>query len=117
MTQEAKVLLGIGIVTLVILIGGVFFLSSSNPPTTSSGAIDTSILVQKTSPRIGNEKARLTLVEFSDFQCPYCAATYTPVKDIMKKYNKDVLFVFRHFPLSGHKNAMAAAMAGFLNQN
>lgn len=54
----------------------------------------------------------VTLVEFSDFQCPACQAVQGPLKQILKKYEGKVEFVYRHFPLvSIHKNAMVAAQA------
>lgn len=54
----------------------------------------------------------VTLVEFSDFQCPACQAVQEPLKQILKKYEGKVEFVYRHFPLvTIHKNAMAAAQA------
>lgn len=52
------------------------------------------------------------IVEFSDLQCPACAAVQTPLKEILAKYEGKVSFVYRHFPLTNiHKNAMAAAQA------
>ncbi len=54
----------------------------------------------------------IVLVEFSDFQCPACLAVQEPLKQILKKYEGKVTFVYRHFPLvSIHKNAMIAAQA------
>jgi protein-disulfide isomerase len=111
MTQEAKILLGIGIVTVGILLGGVFFLSGSNPPTPKGSKVDTKILIQSDSQKIGNPKAKIQLVEFSDFQCPYCGASYPFTKEIVSKYKTNLLFVYRHYPLTQHKNAMIAAEA------
>ena len=54
----------------------------------------------------------VTLVEFSDFQCPACLAVQEPLKQILKNYDGKVKFVYRHFPLSNiHKNAQMAAQA------
>ncbi len=52
----------------------------------------------------------ITLVEFSDFQCPACLSIQAPLKQILAKYEGKVQFVYRHFPLSSiHKNAQMAA--------
>ncbi len=59
----------------------------------------------------GPEKAKVTVVEFSDFQCPYCSRAATVTNQIKKKYPEGVRFVFRQFPLSFHKNAHLAAEA------
>jgi len=57
----------------------------------------------------GNTGAKYTLVEYSDFQCPYCAAGYQLVEELRKKYGKDLRFIFRHLPLPFHSQAMPAA--------
>lgn len=60
----------------------------------------------------GKEYAKVTIVEFSDFQCPYCAkySTDTYVQ-IMKTYGDKIRYVFHDYPLSFHKNAQKAAEA------
>ena len=59
----------------------------------------------------GPKGAKVTLVEFSDFQCPYCSQAGKAVKALKAKYSDKVRFVFRHFPLSFHKDANLAAQA------
>ncbi|MBU0531060.1 MAG: thioredoxin domain-containing protein [Candidatus Uhrbacteria bacterium] len=57
------------------------------------------------------ETAKVVLVEYSDFQCPYCSR-HTPTMDqIFEEYDGEVAWVFRHFPLSFHPNALPAAVA------
>jgi protein-disulfide isomerase len=63
------------------------------------------------SPVQGPEKAALTIVEFSDLQCPYCAQTAPVLDSISRAYPNDVKIVFKHFPLSFHPQAKAAAAA------
>lgn len=61
---------------------------------------------------IGPEDAALTILEYSDFQCPACASFYAELEKLMEKYPDDVRLVFRHFPLvSLHPNATLAAQA------
>jgi protein-disulfide isomerase len=59
----------------------------------------------------GNKNAKVTLIEYSDFECPYCARHFDTIKQIQQTYSKDVRIVFRHFPLSFHPNAQKAAEA------
>lgn len=57
-------------------------------------------------------EGNITLVEFSDFQCPACQSIQDPLKQILSKYDGKVQFVYRHFPLSSiHKNAQLASQA------
>lgn len=60
---------------------------------------------------LGNKNAKVTLVEYADFECPYCQAFNPTVKQILQKYGKDVRLVYRHFPLSFHAQALPAAIA------
>jgi protein-disulfide isomerase len=62
-------------------------------------------------PSFGPEDAKVTVVEFSDFQCPYCSRAASAVDEIKKKYGDRVRFVFRQFPLPMHENARGAAEA------
>lgn len=69
------------------------------------------------SPTFGNLKnPKLTIVEFSDFQCPYCARIAPVMQDMMKKHGDQIKFVFKFFPLSFHKDAPAAAAASMAAQ-
>lgn len=112
MKQEAKLLLGFGVVTVGILIGAVFLLSgSSSTPTTSDIKADPKILVKNDSNKIGSPSAKIVLVEFSDYQCPACGAAYPIIKQIINGYKDKVLFVYRNFPLPTHQNSKIAAEA------
>ena len=68
------------------------------------------------SPRLGPKAAKVTIVEFSDFQCPFCGRVMPTIKEIEKKYPKDVAIVFVNQPLSFHDKAEGAAKA-FLAAN
>jgi protein-disulfide isomerase len=68
------------------------------------------------SPRKGPKAAKVTVVEFSDFQCPFCGRVNPTIKEIEEKYPKDVAIVFVNQPLSFHDKAEGAARA-FLAAN
>lgn len=69
------------------------------------------------SPVFGNTKnPKVTIVEFTEFQCPYCSRIAPTIKDLMDKYPNDIKFVYKHFPLSFHANAKAAAAASIAAQ-
>src|SRR5438477_12284228 len=60
----------------------------------------------------GPANAPLTLVEYGDYQCPYCGAAYPVVKCVQKALGKKLRFAFRNFPLTqAHPYAMVAAEA------
>lgn len=63
-------------------------------------------------PILGNKNAKVTLVEYSDFQCPYCAKGSKIMHEIKKKYGDKVKVAFKNFPLPFHKQAKGAALAG-----
>jgi Protein-disulfide isomerase len=61
---------------------------------------------------IGKQNVAITLVEYSDFQCPACGAYFPIVEQIVKKYEDKISFEYRHYPLTAiHRNAFAAARA------
>jgi len=62
-------------------------------------------------PSLGPGDARITLVEFSDFECPYCALAVKQVKELMAAYPKDIRLFYKQFPLSMHPHAALAAQA------
>ncbi|AZB32520.1 DsbA family protein [Chryseobacterium bernardetii] len=60
----------------------------------------------------GNPNASLVIVEYGDYQCPYCGAAYPVLKELMKEFGDQIRFVFRNFPLSEmHQYARTAALA------
>lgn len=62
--------------------------------------------------RLKRGEGSVVVVEFSDFQCPACAAVHTPLKQILAKFEGKITFVHRHFPLTSiHKNAVSASRA------
>jgi protein-disulfide isomerase len=64
----------------------------------------------------GPAKARLTIVEFSDFQCPYCSKVVADVKEVERQFPNDVRLVFKQFPLDSHSDAEFGAEAALAAQ-
>ncbi len=60
----------------------------------------------------GNPRAPVSLVEYGDFECPYCGEAYPIIEQILEERGDELLFAFRHFPLSQiHPHALHAAAA------
>jgi protein-disulfide isomerase len=57
----------------------------------------------------GPKDAPITLIEYSDFECPFCARGYNTVMELMKKYEGKIRFAYKHLPLSFHPMAMPAS--------
>lgn len=112
MNKEAKILIGVALVVLIG--GGALFLFANPQPKDAGQAVDSQSLVRETSNMTGKKEAKVTIVEFGDYQCPACAAAHPIVKKVLEDYknNDQVNFVYRQFPLiSIHKNAMLASQA------
>lgn len=108
MKSETKLFLGILLGTIAIVAVGVALLSRSAAPV----KVDSSRLIHEDSHKIASGSGTLTLVEFSDFQCPACGAYYAPVKQLVNEFASQMTFVYRNFPLTTvHKNAQTAAQA------
>ena len=59
----------------------------------------------------GNKNAKVTLLEYSDFECPFCQRFHPVTQELLKTYGDKIRLVYRHFPLSFHQNAQKEAEA------
>jgi protein-disulfide isomerase len=94
------------IAIIAVLFGGiiVFHNRNASAPSTSSA--------KPTNHLMGSTKTGVTLVEYGDYQCPFCGQYYPLVKAVNQKYNDQIQFQFRNLPLlQVHQNALAAARA------
>lgn len=114
-----KFVLGIMLVTVVVLVGGVFFASKmgSSPSSATNNSTPVSDEQKKLLEVVsddyikGNKEASITIVEYLDFECEACGAYYPLVKQLAEEFKTDVRFINRYFPLPGHKNGLPAALA------
>ncbi len=99
------------LVLIVAVYGLIQIANSPQVTSTSSGKLPQ---VTKEDPTTGNPNAKVTLVEYADFQCPACAAYHPLVKQLLADYKNKIYFVYRYFPLTQvHQNAMISAQAAF----
>jgi protein-disulfide isomerase len=110
MNSDIKIIAGI--VLFCVLVLGVFVYFS---PRAGDGQVvsDLSVLVRAGNNMTGKMGAKVTVVEYADYQCPACASVSPFIKLIADIYkdNPDFNFVYRHFPLSQHANAVISAEA------
>lgn len=60
---------------------------------------------------VGNENATVTIIEYSDFQCPFCKVLHPVVEEALKEYEGKVRYVYKHLPLPENERAVPAAIA------
>jgi protein-disulfide isomerase len=60
---------------------------------------------------LGSGDTPVVVVEFADYQCPFCSEAVGPVEELVKKYSGQLRLVYRHFPLGSHEFALTAAKA------
>jgi len=114
--HRSSIIWGGAILAILIIL---YLLSRSGGQTPSDGSSTDSIGRGSLSAPVtsedhskGNPDAPVTLVEYSDFQCPACASIYPLVKQLSLEFGGNIKIVYRHFPLSQtHKNAEISAQA------
>lgn len=110
MTTETKVLGSVLILTVVLLLGGVFLLSRNQSPKASTLGTNIVQIDYSKGQKIGSSSAKVKLVEFSDLECPACLNVEPIVKKIRASYSLDQLqFIYRHFPLTQHPHSRQVA--------
>ena len=103
-STETKIFIGIIGATILLVAGAALLLGKDT-------VIDTTNLVRNNSHSIGPADAKVTIVEFSDFECPACKAAQPALEQTLKDYSDKVRFVYREFPLPSHEFGFIAAQA------
>jgi len=100
-------------VAILAAIGFIFLLV--NAPSSSNASTPLKIKpISSSDINTGNKNAKVTLIEYSDFQCPSCAIFHPYVNQVLKDYGNKIHFVYRFFPLTQlHQNAQIAAQAAY----
>jgi len=97
--------------TIVLIVAAAVFLSPTQNNANQSKEIDQVSLLAGANHVRGPENAPITIVEFSDLQCPACRSAAPLAKAVLEKYPDQVRLVYRHFPLvTIHKYAQVAAL-------
>lgn len=111
--KNLPLLIGTLLLSLVLVLGiAVVFSGSGSTDGSSAQVVDEALLLADARHSKGPESASVTIVEFSDFQCPACKATEPLVEQVYQQHKDNIKFVYRHFPLDTlHPNARAAAIA------
>lgn len=102
-----------GVVGLVVvaLVAGAWYFARPSDEATPLASMSSDETVQGDW-GYGNPEAKLTIIEYGDYQCPACGYYHPIVKEVMEEFKDDVYFVFRHFPLTNaHQFAVVAASA------
>lgn len=102
----SKQFLAILAVIIIVFVGIVAFGGKSSPSNSAGSSTTPTNHVE------GLDKDGITLVEYGDYQCPFCGQWYPIVKQVQAEYNTQISFQFRNFPLTSlHPNAFAGARA------
>ena len=100
--------LTVGLFILVLSAWGVVKLAKVSE---NQAEVPTLSQISQTEHFLGNQEAPVVLIEYSDFQCPACKAFSPLIEQLHEDFPDELVIVYRHFPLSSHKNAAAAAKA------
>jgi protein-disulfide isomerase len=101
-----------GIALIFLIVIGVLIAAVSSPSTSTPNIAIAPISARDIT--LGNPKAKVTLIEYADFQCPACAAYHPVVNQLLSIYGSKIFYVYRMFPLEQeHQNALVSAEAAY----
>jgi protein-disulfide isomerase len=129
MKRNLPLIIIVGVLAVAIGAGAILWRSSKQPDSTTQPFTKSSPAPAQPAPTTrtsvsqpgqtaalamherGGSDAKVMLEEYGDYQCPPCGALFHDLKTLEREYGKRMRFVFRHFPLQGHKHAFTAAHA------
>jgi protein-disulfide isomerase len=85
--------------------------NNTNTPTPNQPPAKVSVTVKDTDYIRGDKNATVTLIEYSDLECPYCQRFHTSMEKLMTEFQGKIRWIYRHFPLTFHANAQKEAEA------
>jgi len=113
-----SILLGFGLVAAALFFSG--GISTAQQHARNGTASDNNLVMHGGSPMrddaaarniYGNPEAEIVIVEFSDYECPYCSRLHPTLKKVVDESDGAIKWEYRHLPLAMHKNARPAAIA------
>ena len=112
MDTQKRIVICVAVV-LVLLVTVIGVWKGASIPTSAKGPVVKALTeaVLPTDWTKGSGSPKVSLVEYSDFQCPACGAYYPLIEKVFADNQNNLAFTYRHFPLPQHKNALAAAYA------
>jgi len=108
--------IAIWFIVIAVLIGGLWLLVSAvNTPLSQSAPGITNVPgVSKTDLVTGSPSAKVTLIEYADFQCPACAVMHATIKQLQGGFKDNLRLVYRFFPLTNiHQNSLISAQVAY----
>jgi len=104
-------LIAIAVAIVLLIVGIVFSITQQQQP--AAPAEGGELQTVRTDSRVLDEggEGAITVVEFLDFECEACGAFYPIVEELREKYDGEITYVVRYFPLPGHINSTQAALA------
>ncbi len=96
---------------LALVAGTSFAKEPYHPDNSQQQSSQVQTITIEGAPVLGDADAVITIVEFTDYQCPFCARAHKTMKKILKTYSGKVKLVQKQFPLPFHQNAKPAALA------
>lgn len=107
MSKQFLAILGI----LILGFAGFIIFAGKDGKSTTNGD-GQKVVAQASEHKKGQGTKNVTLLEYGDFQCPSCAQYYPIIEEVVKKYKDEIIFQFRHYPITQiHPNAMVAHRA------
>jgi protein-disulfide isomerase len=102
--KKTSTIITIGVIAVVILLGYLAYISFAPKQILEIG--------NGVNPPLGNPQANITIIEFSDFQCPACAMGEPVIESLLQEYDGKIAVYYRNYPLiSIHENAFIASQA------
>ncbi|MFA4818585.1 MAG: thioredoxin domain-containing protein [Patescibacteria group bacterium] len=104
MSMSKSLYIGVGAAAVAVVVAGLLIWQSQTKPFYPN--------INSPRPALGSDSAKVTVEEFSDFQCPACKAAETTVKEALNTFGDRIKFVYKHYPLvTIHTHAFPAAQA------